>query len=287
MRNSKRHSYSYGYTWWWVKRKHLEKSNFKLRNLVIHRPANKETARVTWVDRSGSDWTQLIHKHVAPAENQSFLVKINFPLFHLLPKHQRDSAPFVRALTPPTAAIRSPAYSHNPLLLESQADITLITGTEIGLISDTNSPGGNKLAPNVGLSFDKASKTPFQADAYNRSDNTGSFLQDEIDQHGERIRGPASTAHRTESSESSPTATTGSRCGQHPSGSSPCGETMHTDTASVTSVIPTVVLRVEEYLFSGDPDEDPEVIHRRDSSIFCSRTPRCRDVSRPDWPTGC
>jgi hypothetical protein len=44
-------------------------------------------------------------------------------------------------------------------------------------------------------------------------------------------------------------------------GPPPCGEAMHTDTASVTSVILTVVLRGEEYLptFSGDPDEDPEI----------------------------
>jgi hypothetical protein len=44
-------------------------------------------------------------------------------------------------------------------------------------------------------------------------------------------------------------------------GPPPCSEAMQTDTASVTSVIPTVVLRGEEYLptFSGDPDEDPEM----------------------------
>jgi hypothetical protein len=39
-------------------------------------------------------------------------------------------------------------------------------------------------------------------------------------------------------------------------GPSSCSEAMQTDTASVSSVIPTVVLRGEEYLptFSGDPD---------------------------------
>jgi hypothetical protein len=118
------------------------------------------------------------------------------------------------------------------------------------------------LAPNVvGLSSDKVSKTPFQADAHNRCDNTSPLPHDAIDQRGGRSGGPATTAHHRESSKSTPEQQLAVTADNILAGPLPCGEAMHTDTASVTSVIPRVVLRGEEYLptFSGDPDEDPEI----------------------------
>jgi hypothetical protein len=61
-----------------------------------------------------------------------------------------------------------------------------------------------------------------------------------------------------------------------PTAPGPCGEAMPANTTSVTSVVPTVVLRGEEYLptFSGDPDEDPELFMAEVQEFF-RRTPEC------------
>ncbi|KAJ3619078.1 hypothetical protein MTP99_005865 [Tenebrio molitor] len=64
-------------------------------------------------------------------------------------------------------------------------------------------------------------------------------------------------------------------------GPPPCGEAMQTDTASVTSVIPTVVLRGEEYLptFSGEPDEDPEMFIAEIREFFAAPQTPVPDAS--------
>jgi hypothetical protein len=57
-----------------------------------------------------------------------------------------------------------------------------------------------------------------------------------------------------------------------PTAPGPCGEAMPANTTSVTSVVPTVVLRGEEYLptFSGDHDEDPELFMAEVQEFFAT-----------------
>jgi hypothetical protein len=57
-----------------------------------------------------------------------------------------------------------------------------------------------------------------------------------------------------------------------PAGSVLSDKAIATDTASVTSIIPTVVLRGKEYLptFGGDPDEDPEAFMAEVREFFAA-----------------
>jgi hypothetical protein len=210
------------------------------------------------------DWVQLIRKYAAPAENRSVLVKLDYPLFRLIfdPKHLRQCTPLSERRHPErgnqVACLRfrflleSLRYKWTSHLSPEPRLVRVCTQT-VPVVTNWRPPWGSlstrcrrppfKPMPIIGVTT-RARFRMMQSTS----------VEDEV-----VVQQPLPITERAASP--APEQQLAVTADNILAGPPPCGEAMHTDTASVTSVILTVVLRGEEYLptFSGDPDEDPEM----------------------------